>query len=390
MSTRSDSYPGALDMLPSGSWRWRVSVNGHRHQETWSDLGGEDDQEKAARRARETYDELADKVARGHTSSVPFSRFSKRYEREEVVKLAENSQRQYGIDLRSARAYFESCGDPDVADISKGDIKRFIAWRRVHTPDGGERDTPLSEATLRRAAGVLSALFTYAVDTDHRDANPVHQLSSLPKGSSREAYILDPEEYDALLAELEGRPMARTFALVVGETAMRTQSEAAWLRWEDIRWEEREIRVVTQRDGHKTKTDESRRIPMSARLAEGLREHARRFRFGQYGGEPSPWVFHHTTGHRDTKPGNRVKRFTHTLQEAADRAGIPDRWRPYDLRHMRLTRWGETGRAFLVMELAGHADISTTKRYVSPDNDALHQLVNGGADDEGRDAASDR
>lgn len=165
----------------------------------------------------------------------------------------------------------------------------------------------------------------------------------------------------------------------VGETGVRTQSEAAWLRWEDIDWEERGIRVVTQRQGHRTKTDESRWVPASGRLMRGLRAHAARFRFAT-DGEPSPWLFHHTNGHRDVEPGDRVSRFTHTLRQAADRAGIPSRWRPYDLRHMRLTRWGETGKAFLVQKAAGHASVRTTQRYVDVEKEALRALTEPPAD----------
>lgn len=374
MSTkvRSDSYPGHLGQLPSGSWRWRVSINGERHSYTWSDV----DEEGAASRARAKYDELADRVDRGRRS-VPLSRFSRRFEREHLPTLAESSQNAYSIDLRAIRTFFELRGDPNVSEIDRGDVKGFAAWRRMHKPSGEERDEPLSSTTVRGSVGVLSVLMSHAVDAGLRETNPVSELSTLPSPDRREPYLLSDEEYEALLEELEGHPMARLYVLVVGETGIRTQSEASWLRWEDIDWEGRGLEIVTQREGHTTKTDESRWVPASDRLMEALREHAARFRFAQYDGEQSPWVFHHVRGHRDTERGDRVKRFTYTLDKAADAIGLPDRWRPYDLRHMRLTRWGETGKAFLVQKAAGHADISTTQRYVDVEKDALRQLVDG-------------
>lgn len=387
---RSDSYPGSLDRRPSGSWRWRVSINGERIQETWkpqkveaerrTDSSGrprESLQEAAERMARGRYDELADERQRD-VGSISFSRFLKRWEREHVSTLSEGSQAKYGVEARAFRTFFRDLhGDPDVGKLSKGLVKRFVSWRRVHRPDGTEREKPLADVTVGAALSILSSMLSHAVDAEYLDSNPAKRLQNKPSGSRREAYILSPKEYGKLLEALEDRPMAHTYALVVGETGLRTQSEATWLRWEDIDWQDHGLHVVAQRDGHTTKTDESRWVPASDRLMETLREHAARFRFPQYGGKPSRWVFHHVTGHRNRKAGDRVKRFTASLKKAAEKAGIPSRWRPYDLRHMRLTRWGETGKAFLVQKAAGHADISTTMRYVDVERDALRGLVDG-------------
>lgn len=369
---RSDSFPGSLDRRPSGSWRWRVSIEGERISEHWSeDL----DEKAAARKARSRYDELADQRKRD-VGSVSFSRFLKRWEREHVSTLSEGSQAKYGVEARAFRTFFRDLhDDPHVGDLSKGLVKRFVSWRRVHRPDGTDRDEPLADVTVGASLSILSSMLSHAVDAEYLDANPAKRLQNKPSGSGREAYILSPEEYEKLLEALEDRPMAGTYALVVGETGLRTQSEATWLRWEDIDWQGHGLNVVAQRDGHTTKTDESRWVPASDRLMEALREHAARFRFQQYGGKPSPWVFHHVVGHRNRKAGDRVKRFTASLKKAAEKAGIPDRWRPYDLRHMRLTRWGETGKAFLVQKAAGHADIATTMRYVDVEREALRGLL---------------
>mgnify|MGYP006301782855 CR=1 FL=1 len=62
--SRADTYPGALDQLPSGTWRWRVSIDGERHTFTWKDLT----ESEAERKARNKYDALKGRKARGGTA----------------------------------------------------------------------------------------------------------------------------------------------------------------------------------------------------------------------------------------------------------------------------------------------------------------------------------
>jgi len=62
------------------------------------------------------------------------------------------------------------------------------------------------------------------------------------------------------------------------------------------------VRVVSSRDGHRTKTGRSRTLSLTPRLAIALRAHAARYRFG--GGLPR--VFHHTAGDQNATAGDRI------------------------------------------------------------------------------------
>src|SRR5262249_9920820 len=52
---------------------------------------------------------------------------------------------------------------------------------------------------------------------------------------------------------------------------------------------------------------------------------------------------------------------------------------PYEMRHTSLTRFGEAagGNVFLVAQIAGHASLTTTKRYVHPQGEAHQKFVPG-------------
>jgi integrase len=65
-----------------------------------------------------------------------------------------------------------------------------------------------------------------------------------------------------------------------GETGLRCESEALWLRWEDVDLDQKFLHVVSGRGGHRVKSGRSRFVPMTARLLAAFKEHFARFRFG--------------------------------------------------------------------------------------------------------------
>ncbi len=109
-----------------------------------------------------------------------------------------------------------------------------------------------------------------------------------PKGDSRQPVILTETQYEALLAVCED-PMVQLYVLLLGETGARSESEALWLKWEDIDLEGGFVKIVSGRDDHRTKSGRSRHVPLTDRLKQALKEHFAAYRFGG-----SPWVFHHT------------------------------------------------------------------------------------------------
>lgn len=172
--------------------------------------------------------------------------------------------------------------------------------------------------------------------------------------------------------------MSRLYVLMLGETGGRCESEVLWLRWEDIDLEESRIKVITGRGGHRTKGGKSRRVPVTARLLEALRDHFVAYRFGG-----SPWVFHHVRRNGHAERGERIRSLRRAVEGAAKRAAIPAGFRQHDLRHRRVTKWLVEGASVVhVQHAVGHANIATTVKYthlVDQHVDALleHEAARG-------------
>jgi integrase len=78
-------------------------------------------------------------------------------------------------------------------------------------------------------------MFAYAADElDLRDSNPVHKVKR-KKTDDFEPVLLDADQYEAFLTECQSRgEMVWMYALLLGETGMRSMSESLWLRWGDV------------------------------------------------------------------------------------------------------------------------------------------------------------
>lgn len=370
---RDKNYPGSIDRR-SGSFRVRLSVNGERHAFTLKDA----DREEAEAFARQKFDELRSRARRtGTTRSPALSALMRRFEEEEVPQLAESSQRAYGYALSAARQYFvKGDDDPPLDEIRAADVRGFLNWRRMHSPQGEKRKEPLAAVTIKRTRSILHRIFSYADRLEMRDGNPVSRVEP-PKVEERNPIILSDEQYAALLTAAEARDdMLHTYVLLLGETGLRALSEALWLRWGDLDLEEGFLHVVSGRDGHRVKSGKDRHVPLTPRIRQRLSDHAARYRLQMYNGERTPWVFHIRRRYKDNPAGSRRRTFQHALQKASEKAGLPDRWRPHDLRHRRVTTWLAEGHSpALVQEAMGHADLSTTMSYKHLAREHLRALV---------------
>jgi integrase len=88
------------------------------------------------------------------------------------------------------------------------------------------------------------------------------------------------------------------------------------------------------------------------------------------GGTASEWVFPSTTRSGHIESSTRKKQH----QSALAASGVSP-FVVYDLRHTCLTRWAKTLDPFTLMKLAGHADLSTTMRYVHLNDDDVRAAI---------------
>jgi len=133
------------------------------------------------------------------------------------------------------------------------------------------KQLPVAPASRYKTKGVLSVLFQHAMRYGWASANPIRLVrqSALPV---HEQIVLTPVEISALIGQLHD-PF-RCLILLACVTGLR-RGELFGLKWQDISFEEREIRivrsVVDQIEGPPKTLASRRPIPMSVELASSLK-----------------------------------------------------------------------------------------------------------------------
>ena len=208
--------------------------------------------------------------------------------------------------------------------------------------------------TVNNVLTVLNQLLKTGVEWDAIDRMPCSiRLLPLPKHS---ASFHDFDEYERLVVAARSDPNAYLIVLLGGEAGLRC-GEILALEWSDVDLSKRQLRVERSTwKGHVTvpKGGRMRYVPLTVRLAGALREHRHL---------KGDWIVCASDG------GPLTQRLVQGLvARAARRAGLR-KVGVHILRHTfcsHLAMGGAGARA--IQELAGHADLSTTQRYmhVSP------------------------
>jgi integrase len=206
-------------------------------------------------------------------------------------------------------------------------------------------------ATVIGDVDVLFDIMKAAKREELVDSNPV-EGAERPKIPRRRWRILEPVEVARVATELGHDPQARTAFLTLIVTGVR-RFELQGLRWRDVDLIENVLRV---RD---SKTEDGiRSIAVPPALAEALWRWRRTTKF--QGNDERVFCNQNTGGEY------REEHFAEAFRAALKAAGIPDYLRPFhDLRHTAITNDAAAGASpIAVMTKAGHASMSTTKRYL--------------------------
>jgi len=354
----------------------RLCVDGRRYRFTLATT----DRGEAEQFARAKYAELERQHRRqsdGYPGPIRVAELFTRFEGEEMPTKSPGCQRSYAASMKPIRLYF--AGDlrnPTLDRVRAGDVEGFLTWRRGHrvrTNEAGDVGTVpgrIQERTVAKDRAVLHAIFALAARREYREGNPVSPTKA-PTYHARQPVILSSEEYQRLLERCED-PTLRLYVLVLGETGARDESEALWLRWEDIDLDGGFLRIVSGRRGHRTKSGKDRWTPMTSALVAAMREH---FAAHRLSGR-SEWVFHHDRTRRHYHEGDRIRSLRTGVLAAAERAKLPAGWHLHDLRHRRVTTWLAEGKDVVkVKEAVGHSDLKTTMGYTHLAREHLRTLV---------------
>ncbi|WP_243338517.1 tyrosine-type recombinase/integrase [Anaeromyxobacter soli] len=241
-------------------------------------------------------------------------------------------------------------GNKRLDEISLADIQRL---------KGDLAD--LNAKTVNNVLSVLRTILDFAAETGVIPAVPVTfpQLKTAPA----EIDFYEPDVYEKLVAiakELDAR--AYLMMLLGGEAGLR-RGEIAGLEWNDIDFTRRFLHV--QRSESKgqlstPKSGRSRRVDLSARLIQALREnrHAR--------GSRVLWRDpHYRWDAPHAKGGVWDRTIQSWMERVQRRAGLEVTGNVHILRHTFCSRLAMGGAPTLyIMQQAGHADIKTTQLYM--------------------------
>jgi integrase len=230
--------------------------------------------------------------------------------------------------------------------------------------------------TVSKIRGIMNRIFKIGLIHKKVTKNPVEGLATSTK-TAYTAIKITPAQTLLILRSVMGNILHFTLVFVVAATALRS-SEVLSLRWADILWEERKIRIVkswkkTGVDGS-TKTPSSERdVPMGRVLAHYLREWHKQTPYAK----PTDFVFP-SMNRSGRVPICSSVFCADYLRPAAKAAGvlIPDghRWGLHNLRHS-LSNWlvnKAKENPKTVQGILGHSRIQTTlDLYTDEDLDEM-------------------
>jgi len=258
--------------------------------------------------------------------------------------------------------------DEVAEDIEPLEIQKW--FNRLHYKDD------YAWTRVSKIRGIMNRIYKVGIIHKKVARNPVDGLETRTT-TTYKAIKITPAQTLSILRSMMENILHFTLVFVVAATALRC-SEVLSLRWADILWEERKIRIVKSRkktgvDGD-TKTPASERdSPMGRVLAHYLREWHKQTPYAK----PTDFVFPSITESGRVPICASVFCADH-LRPAAKKAGvvIPDghRWGLHNLRHS-LSNWlvnKAKENPKTVQGILGHSRIQTTlDLYVDEDLDEM-------------------
>lgn len=224
-------------------------------------------------------------------------------------------------DYRQVTKWLARC---PVQDFTEG--RKILTWLLQEKPS----------KSARRVCMYVRSLYKWAAAEDVAliSRNPVANFR-MPKApqTDHEIVVIPRHEIPLVLIALESKLAYRSvnwglFAEFMLQTAMRT-GEVRAMKWTDIKDDKILVHSnYTLTHGHKdsTKTNKKRWVPLNARTIEILESLPK----------DSEYIF----------PWNRLafqSFFIKRMQQLHEAGLIEKRYRPYDLRHVAISRWLEAG-----------------------------------------------
>lgn len=231
--------------------------------------------------------------------------------------------------LKNLSPYF---GSMRVGSITKGDLNTYRA----------KRLTEVGAPTVVQELRTIRNMIVWAHELGYRREEP--PKVKMPKCERRIIEVPTQAEVDALMTALPS-DSHRVYYSMLWAMGLR-KSEALALRWRDINFETGEAIV-------KGKGNKWRAVYAPGWLVRKLEM----MRSAQEGAPDDPVFL--------SQKGGALHEVACTLRRAVKRAGIRKRLTPHILRHFFATQTLTNGVDLQTLkDMMGHADISTTGRYL--------------------------
>ena len=257
---------------------------------------------------------------------------------ETYLKYAQQNKRSWKRDegvMKKVRAFFPA---KRIDKLTAWDVERYKS----------KFTETISKASVNRELAILKRMLSLAIAWGVIESNPAAKVK-LFKEEERPFRVLTDDEVHRLIRVAPDH--LRAILVVALNTGMR-RGELFGLRWDNVSFEENVITVEQSKSGR------IRHIPMNRAV------HGELHRLKGTG-----------TGHVFTWQGEPLRRVTRSFSTAFARAGIK-KCRFHDLRHTFATNLVQSGVDLVtVMQLLGHADISTTMRYAHPSPETKRNAV---------------
>jgi site-specific recombinase XerD len=273
------------------------------------------------------------------------------FKNEYVIFIGQTHSKKYlsSIEL-SFRQLMKHTNDISLKKISVRLAQEFLSMTYKRTEKG-------AELYLR----TLKAAFNRAVDWGYIDDNPFKK-AKLPKSQKTYPIFINEFELDILLNHTPNEELKLLF-IVAFNTGMRL-GELTNLKWENIDLEGKMI-IVKNDTSFSTKSRKDRIIPMSKKVLELFQEK-------DSSKQLSVYVFSKSGG---IKFNNDY--VTKSFKKAVRKAELNDKIHFHTLRHSFASRLVQRGASiYVVKELLGHSDVTTTQIYSHLEHSNLKDVIN--------------
>lgn len=210
----------------------------------------------------------------------------------------------------------------------------------------------------------LKAAFSKAVIWEYLNENPFSKIK-IPKRVKSLPVFISEEEFEQILDQTDNRMMREIFT-VAFYTGMR-QGEILNMKWKWINFDNGII-TVTNSDIYKTKSKKDRVIPMSKKVLWTLKHRINYSRNTQ----TEDYVFYRRSSLKLNE--NFVSKF---FKRMVRKTSVDERVHFHTLRHSFASMLVQRGVSlYVVKEILGHEDLSTTQIYSHLQQQNLIDAIN--------------